>query len=296
MDKPVGFIGLGTMGAPMAWNIHNAGYSLSVYNRSREKTEPFSDKGIPVYDSARDLAAHSEIVILMVTGPDAVKDVLLQEDGVLNGMEPGTIVINMSTISNEATLGAADLVESHDGRFLDVPVSGTKKPAQDGTLVILAGGEESLVQEMTPLLNTMGREVIYCGETGQATYMKLMINLLLGSMMQGLAESLTFGMKAGLAIDDMLHTIEAGGLSAPFFSAKGAAIRSDDFVKNFPVDLMLKDLNLVLDAGGKKGVALPQTASTREMFTAADAMGYGNEDMAAVIKVLEKITGIEVRD
>jgi len=296
MDKKVGFIGLGTMGAPMARNIKKAGYDLRVYNRSVEKTKPFHDENIPVHQTAKELAADSEIIILMVTGPTAVKDLLLQEDGVLNGMEPGTIVINMSTISNEATLGAADLVESHDGLFLDVPVSGTKKPAEDGTLVILAGGEESLVQEMTPLLNTMGKEVIYCGKTGQATNMKLMINLLLGSMMQGFAEALTFGKKVGLNIDNMLKTIESGGLHAPFYSAKGAAIRSDNFTKNFPVDLMLKDLNLVLDAGGKNGVALPQSASTREMFTAADAMGYGDEDMAAVIKVLEKITGIEVRD
>lgn len=296
MDKKVGFIGLGTMGAPMAWNVQKAGYDLRVYNRTAEKTKPFSDENIPVYHTAKELAADSEIIILMVTGPTAVKDLLLQEDGILNGIEPGTIVINMSTISNEATLGGADLVESHDGLFLDVPVSGTKKPAEDGTLVILAGGEESLVQEVTPLLNTMGKEVIYCGETGQATNMKLMINLLLGSMMQGFAEALTFGKKVGLNIDDMMKTIESGGLHAPFYSAKGAAIRSDNFAKNFPVDLMLKDLNLVLDAGGKNGVALPQTASTREMFTAADAMGYGDEDMAAVIKVLEKITGIEVRD
>jgi len=296
MDKKVGFIGLGTMGAPMAWNIQKAGYDLRVYNRTVEKTKPFQDENIPVRHTARELAADSEIIILMVTGPTAVKDLLLQEDGILNGMEPGTIVINMSTISNEATLGAADLVESHDGLFLDVPVSGTKKPAEDGTLVILAGGEESLVQEVTPLLNTMGKEVIYCGETGQATNMKLMINLLLGSMMQGFAEAMTFGKKVGLNIDDMMKTIESGGLHTPFYSVKGSAIRSDNFAKNFPVDLMLKDLNLVLDAGGKNGVALPQTASTREMFTAADAMGYGDEDMAAVIKVLEKITGIEVRD
>ncbi len=296
MAKKVGFIGLGTMGAPMAWNIHKAGYSLRVYNRSKEKTKSFQEENIPVFDTAKGLTTDSEIVILMVTGPTAVKDLLLQEDGVLHGLKPGTIVINMSTISNEATLGAADLVESHDGRFLDVPVSGTKKPAEDGTLVILAAGEQSLIKEVTPLLNTMGKAVIYCGETGQATNMKLMINLLLGSMMQGFAEALTFGKKVGLSIDDMMKTIESGGLHAPFYSAKGAAIRSDNFVKNFPVDLMLKDLNLVLDAGGKNGVMLPQTASTREMFTATDAMGYGDEDMAAVIKVLEKVAGIEVRD
>ncbi|MCF7803879.1 MAG: NAD(P)-dependent oxidoreductase [Candidatus Marinimicrobia bacterium] len=296
MDKKIGFIGLGTMGAPMAKNIHSAGYELSVYNRSPEKTEPFRGLGVPVYGNPTELTEHSEVIFIMVTGPDALKDVLLRDDGVINGMRPGTIVANMSTVSPEATLGAAELVESADGRFVDAPVSGTKKPAEDGTLVMLAGGDESLVENLTPVLSTMGKEIIYCGETGQATNMKLMINLLLGSMMQGLSEALMLGKKTGLSPEKMLQTIEAGGLSAPFYTAKANAIRSGNFAKNFPVELMLKDLNLALESGGNNGVALPQTAAAREMFSAANASGFGDEDMAAVIKVLEQIAGTVVRD
>ena len=296
MDKNIGFIGLGTMGAPMAWNIYKTGYNLSVYNRSAEKTVRFSEAGIPVYDSPSTLAEHSEIIIIMVTDSEALKDVLLKDDGVINGLRPGATVINMSTVSISSTLGAAELVENADGQFLDVPVSGTKKPAEDGTLVILAGGGKSLITEMSSVLNAMGKQIIHCGVVGEATKMKLAINLLLGSMMQGFAEFLNFGTKQGLEINRMIETLEAGGLHAPFYAAKGALIESGNFEKNFPVNLMLKDLNLVMDASGDAGLPLPQTAATREMFSAARGAGFGDEDMAAVTKVLEKLTGREVQD
>ena len=296
MVRTIGFIGLGTMGAPMATNIHNAGYSLGVFNRSPEKTKPFRKEGIPVYESSGELTAESDVIIIMVTGPDALSEVLQTENGVLEELTPDSIVINMSTVSHQATMRAADLVASHNGEFLDIPVSGTRKPAEDGTLVVLAGGEEDTVHELTPLLKTMGKEIIYCGALGQGTNMKLMINLLLGAMMQGFAEALTLGKKLHLDPEAMMKTIDSGGLSSVFFTAKGQAIRQANFTKNFPVDLMLKDLNLVLEAGGENGVPLPQTSVTREMFSAARGAGYGDQDMAAVIKVLEKIAGVEVRD
>lgn len=296
MDRTIGFIGLGTMGGPMALNIHEAGYALGVYNRSKEKTTPFREQDIPVYDSPAAVAAASDVVIIMVTGPDDVLEVLQQDQGVLEGLQPGSVVINMSTVSPEATAEAARLVEDAGGEFLDVPVSGTKRPAKDGKLVILAAGSRETILELTPVLNTMGKAVIYCGDTGQATRAKLMINLLLGSMMQGLAEALTFGKKVGLDLETMVETIGNGGLSSPFYTAKGKAIRKGDFEKNFPVNLMLKDLVLALDTARESGVALPQTAINREMFTAANAKGLGDEDMAAVIKILEEIAGVTVRN
>lgn len=296
MDKSVGFIGLGVMGTPMALNIINAGFDVHVYNRSPEKTRPFQEKNIPVGETPGDIARNSDIVIIMVTGPDALLDILEKPDGVLSGLTPGTIVMNMTTVSHKATMQAADLVSGKKGLFLDVPVSGTRKPAEDGSLVILAGGDSDVIEEIRPILKTMGKDIIFCGEIGQATQMKLVINLLLGSMMEGLSEALTLGKKMGLAPEAMLQTIQAGGLASMFYQAKGKAISTGNFNKNFSIDLMLKDLNLALDAGEKNGVPLPQTAITREMFSAARARGFGDEDMSAVIKVLEQLAGSEVRD
>lgn len=292
MDKRVGFIGLGTMGKPMAMNIQKAGYSLHVYNRSREKTKPFQDLDVPVHETPKELAENSEVIIVMVTSPEAVKKVVLAENGIVEGLQPGTIVINMSTVAHETTMGAADIIESAEGKYLDVPVSGTKKPAEDGTLVILAGGEEQLIQEVTPLLNTMGKQIIHCGDVGQATNMKLMINLLLGSMMQGFSEALTFGEKAGLDFDKMMDTIDAGGLSSLFYNAKGNLIKEGDYTKNFAAELLHKDLSLVLNEAGKHGVPLPQTAAAREVLISVKAFGFGDEDMAAVYKTMKKMANV----
>ena len=296
MKQKVGFIGLGTMGKPMAFNIQKADYPLGVYNRSPDKMAPFQEQGITTYESARDLARESEAVIIMVTDPEALLAVLQGEQGVLAGLKQGTAVINMSTVSAEATLAAARLVTEGGGKYIDAPVSGTKKPAEDGTLVILAGGRQEEVEAVKPLLLSMGKAVVHCGEIGMGTHMKLTINLLLGDMMQCLAETLVFGAKLGLSSEKIFETINAGPLAAPFYNIKGQAIRTNEFSKKFSIDLIHKDLTLILEAAGKAGVMLPATAAAREVASGARGMGLGDEDMAAIVKVLEKTAGVEIRD
>lgn len=294
MNK-VGFIGLGTMGIPMALNIYKAGYPLGVYNRNAEKTQSFREKGIAVYASPAELAAHSDVIIIMVFGPQALEDVLSGATGLCSSLKENTAVINMSTVSREATLRAAEAVALKKAWFLDAPVAGSKKPAEDGTLTILAGGPSDLVERMTPLLKSMGKEIIYCGAIGQGTSMKLFINLLLGTLMQCFAEALCLGKKLGLQFSDMQRTVESSAMTAPLFKVKGDAIGRGDFSKNFSVDLILKDLSLILEVAGKEGIPLPVSAAAREMFSAAHAMGLGSDDMCAVIKVLETLSGIQVR-
>ena len=293
--KKIGFIGLGTMGMPMALNIAKAGYPLSVWNRSAEKTESLRQQGIEVCATPAALAAGCDSIIVMVFGPEALQDVLQGGQGICAGLRPGTVVINMSTVSRAATLAAAEAVQGRGGLFLDAPVAGSKKPAQDAALTILAGGERALVDRVTPLLKTMGKVIIYCGPSGQGTAMKLFINLFLGVLMQALAEGLCMGAKMGLARADMLATIENSAVCCPLFRVKGAAIDQGDFSKNFSVDLVFKDLNLLLAEAEKLGMPLPVTAAAREAFAAARTMGLGGEDMAAVIKVLENAAGVQVR-
>jgi 3-hydroxyisobutyrate dehydrogenase-like beta-hydroxyacid dehydrogenase len=201
----------------------------------------------------------------------------------------------MSTVSREATLAAAAAVEASGAVFIDAPVAGSKKPAEDGALTMLAGGDKEVIDRMTPLLNTMGRIVIYCGPAGQGTAMKLFINLFLGTLMQSLAEGLCMGDKLGLGIPDMLSVIENSAVACPLFKVKGAAIAGGDFSKNFSVDLIYKDLNLLLAAADSLGVPLPVASAAREAFSGARAIGCGDEDMAAVIKVIEAVTGSQVR-
>ncbi len=288
-ETTVGFIGLGTMGAPMAWNVYRKGYSLGVYNRDRRKTEPFRAEGCRVYETPAEAAAASDVVVIMVTGPEALLEIVSGKHGVREGLQGGRAVINMSTVSEDATREAARAVTSAGGSFLDAPVSGSRKPAEEGSLVVLAGGDPALIDRMEPLLLTMGKKVIRCGGVGRGTQMKLMINLLLADMMAAFSEAVVFGDRCGLSMEAMLDTVASGAMAAPMFALKGKAVAQGDFSKHFPVDLVFKDLNLVLEAAGRTGVPVPLTAAARELFSAARAQGWGDEDMAAVVKVLRRL-------
>jgi len=290
-DKKIGFIGLGTMGLPMAQNILKAGYDLGVYNRTESRAEIFRDKGATVYYAPWELAESSDVIIIMVSAPDDLLEII---ESIKDVISSGKIVINMSTVSYEATREAAALVKTKSCRFLDAPVSGSKQPAEQASLVILAGGEENLLDECGPLLMTMGTKAIHCGDIGSGTMMKLMINMLLGSMMASFCEALVFGKKVGLKPEDMLTTIEAGALNCPMFKLKGQNILRQDFAKAFPIDLLFKDLNLALEAGGKIGLPLMQTAAAREAFCGAIGLELGDLDMSALIKYFEKNADIEI--
>jgi 3-hydroxyisobutyrate dehydrogenase-like beta-hydroxyacid dehydrogenase len=292
MDK-VGFIGLGAMGGAMARNIHKQGYPLGVYNRSAARSKPFRDEGATVFDSPAALTAASDVVIIMVTDPAALAEVVTTEAGILAGLQQktanSTLIINMSTVSPQATLSTTAQVRTAGGRFVDAPVSGTIKPAQDGSLVILAAGEDADITAAEPILKTMGKTIVRCGANGQATRMKLVLNLMLGGMMQCLAEGLSLADSQGLAGTAVLDALSSGPLGAGLYQMKGNMMLGDDFGKQFPVDLMFKDLNLVLETAGHARLALPMTAAVRESFSAARGLGYGDEDMAAVIKVLRNL-------
>lgn len=290
----VGFIGLGAMGTPMAWNLHEADFLTAVYNRTRSKAEPFIEAGIRAPSSPTDLARTSDVTILMVTGDEALKDVLKGRNGVLDGLGPENIVINMSTVSIDATERADAAVRGAGGHFVDAPVSGTVGPAAEGTLTVLAAGADEVLDEVTEILEVMGDPVVRCGGVGLGTKTKLFVNLLLGSLLQGYAEALVFGQKLGLSFSFMQEILEASPMHADLLDYKGAVLEDRDFEKQFPVDLLLKDLTLISEAAQDEGVYLPQTAATREVVNGAQALGYGDEDMMAVIKLLEQVSDVSV--
>lgn len=294
MDE-IGFIGLGSMGAPMARNVADAGYSLCVYNRTYEKAEPFAEADATVCETPREAAEGVEAVITMVADREALWNVCTGEDGVFAAIED-TVLINMGTVSHETTTEVATAVEQRGGQFVDAPVSGTIGPAEDASLTVLAGCERGLLGRVEPLLSAMGEPIIHCGPIGQGTNAKLFVNLLLGNMMQGFAEALVFGDAHDLDVETMLETVGSGGLSAPLFRIKGELIREGDFEAHFPVELLSKDLGLILDAADEADVPVPVTAATRQAASATRALGYGESDMAALVRHLEDVTGTEVRD
>jgi 3-hydroxyisobutyrate dehydrogenase-like beta-hydroxyacid dehydrogenase len=295
VSEKVGFIGLGAMGTPMAWNIHGGGFELSVFNRTPDRTRPFAEQGVTAFSTPALLAAGSDIVVTMVSDDEALHAVLNGDGGVLAGLGRGKVVVNMGTVSPEATLAAAEAVHALGAHFVDAPVSGTVQPAEEAKLVVLAGGTGEDVARVRPVLETIGKVVVHCGDLPQGTHMKLVLNLMLGNLMQTLAEGLSLGSALELDPRQVLDTVADGPLGAPLFQLKGGNILAGDFDKQFPLDLLFKDLNLVQETAGKVQVPLPQTAATREAANTARATGHGDEDMAALIRVLEQVTGREIR-
>jgi 3-hydroxyisobutyrate dehydrogenase len=291
MKPKIGFMGLGIMGAPMAANILKADYPLMVYNRTVAKSEPLAQLGAGVASSPGALARKAEILIAMVTGPEALYELLWGAEGAATAFGPDKVFINMSSVSPSFTRELGKQLAPTGVSFIDAPVSGTKKPAEDGALVILAAGKEEKVKELEPLFLTMAKKVIFCGRIGQGSMMKMFSNLLLGVMMEGFAEALNFGRLGGLELEAMLETVFSGAMNAPMFQGKAANFRDRNHPPSFPLKHLAKDAKFVLDTAYELGAPVPGGQVLLHLYRAGVAQGWGDEDISAIIKVLELISG-----
>ncbi len=291
MDTKIGFMGLGIMGAAMAARILKADYPLMVYNRTAAKAEPLAQLGAGIASSPRALAKTAEIIIAMVTGPEALYELLWGEEGAAAAFNPGQVFINMSSVSPSFTRELGKQLAPTGITFIDAPVSGTKKPAAEGTLEILASGKKEKVAELEPLFLTMGKKVIFCGRTGQGSMMKMVINLLLGLMMTGFSEALNFGRLGGLELEAMLETVFSGAMNAPMFQIKAANFRDRNHPPSFPLKHLTKDAKFVLDTAYELGAPVPGGQMLLHLYRAGVAQGWGDEDFSAIIKVMELLSG-----
>jgi len=290
MSQKIGFIGLGIMGQSMAANIHDHGYELMVYNRTKEKSNALAEAGVSVADSPAELAGWADIIILMLTGPEAIDTVLSGENGILSASTSGKIIINMGTVSPSYTRDLKQRLESSDLVFIDAPVSGSKKPAIDGTLIILAGGPEESVKNLEPLFLSMGQKVVYCGSAGQGSAMKMTINHLLAVMMTGLCESLNLAQGLNLGTDMVLDAILAGPLGCGLYKLKNDMLRQHEFPVQFPLKHMTKDLRFVLQTADEVGAAVPAAHAVFQLYRQGVGHGHGDLDFAAVKKTLEALS------
>lgn len=291
MKPKIGFMGLGIMGAPMAANILKADYPLMVYNRTVAKAEPLAQLGAGVASSPRALARKAEIIIAMVTGPEALYDLLWGEEGAAAAFGAAQVFINMSSVSPSFTRELGKRLAATGISFIEVPVSGTRKPAEEGSLVILAAGKEDKVKELEPLFLTMGKKVIFCGRPGQGSMMKMFINLLLGLMMAGFAEALNFGRLGGLDLEAMLETVLSGGMNSPMFQAKAANFRERRHPTAFPLKHLTKDAKFLLDTAYELGAPVIAGQTLLHLCRAGVAKGLGDQDISAIIQVLEDLSG-----
>jgi len=284
----LGWIGLGAMGIPMASNLLQAGYKLNVYNRTVSKMEDLSAKGAHSCNNIKEVVEHSDIIFLMLSNGDAVRDVLTSEDGILNSLSSGKIIVDMSTISPSESKEFSTLVAQKNAFYVDAPVSGSIGAAIAKQLIVLVGGDDQAKKICTSYLDTLGKATIDFGKSSNGTAAKLSINMLLGVFTQAMAESITFAEALGLDKEAVFEMISLSGMNTPLFQAKKESFAKGVFPSAFALELMSKDLGLLKQMMDHLHLNLPLSEIANTTYAHAKDEGFGKEDMAAVIKTVKK--------
>jgi 3-hydroxyisobutyrate dehydrogenase len=295
-ETTVGFIGLGKMGRPMSRNIVKAGFPLAVANRSQQVVRELAAEGATPAATPAEVAGAAEIVCLCLPVPATVEEVVLGPGGVVEGIRPGSIVVDFSTIGPGTCRKAAAALEEKGAGYLDAPVSGGTTGAEAGTLTVMVGGDKASYERALPVLQRVGRKIVYAGPVGAGAVVKLMNQLLVGINLAGAAEAMVLGVKAGVDPRLLYETIaSATGNSSQLERCFPEMILKGNFEAMFSVDLLHKDLSLGVEVGKDNRVRLLLGALAVQVFEEAREAGFGDEDIAAVIRPLERLTGVEVR-
>jgi 3-hydroxyisobutyrate dehydrogenase-like beta-hydroxyacid dehydrogenase len=291
----VGFIGLGIMGSRQAANLVRAGHELRVFNRTRETAERWaSEHAAEVADSPRAAAEGADAVITMVVDGPQVEAVLLGEDGAVTGARDGTLFIDCSTIAPEHARRLGATLRERGHGFVDAPVTGSAPKAEDGTLTIMCGGDPADMERARPLLEAMGQLIVHAGEVGQGQAVKVISNSVTAVNCATLAQALVVGRRAGVDLDSLVEVMGAGSANSTMLQLKGRPMLTHDFSPLFKLEHMLKDVGLCLDEARAAGAPFPFAALARELYSAGVGRGLGEQDFAAVLRVLEDLGGAEV--
>ncbi|MCT7588497.1 NAD(P)-dependent oxidoreductase [Aliarcobacter butzleri] len=284
----LGWIGLGAMGNPMAFNLIKAGFTLNIYNRTSSKIQNLKSLGANSFDNIKELVKNSEIIFLMLSNGEAVREVLTSKNGILDSLSENKIIVDMSTISPLDSKEFYSLVKEKNCDYIDAPVSGSIGAAIAKQLIILVGGEEKAKEICKPYFEALGRATIDFGENSNGTSAKLSINMLLGVFTQAMAESITFSQKLGLDKEKVFEMISLSGMNTPLFQAKKESFSKNEFPSAFALELMSKDLGLLKQMIDNCNLNLPLSEISNETYLKAKEQGFGKEDMAAVIKTVKE--------
>ena len=272
----VAVLGTGIMGAPMARNLRAAGHEVSAWNRSPEKA---ALDGIDAAGSIAEAVSGADVVVTMLADGDAVEAVTGEAFAAMDG----AVLAQMSTIGVAATERVAERARAADVPFVDAPVLGTKQPAEQGALIVLASGPDDVRDGVAPVFDAVGAKTLWLGDAGAGSRLKLVINTWLLSLTEGLAEAIALAGELGVDPQTFLDTIDGGPIGAPYAQLKGKLMIDGDFPPSFPLDLALKDARLALAAAEERGLRLGALAGVAEQMERAVEAGHGREDMAATI-------------
>jgi len=293
MAEAVGFIGLGIMGSRQAASLRRAGFELTVYNRTRERAEQWvAEHGGQLAESPREVVA--DVVITMVVDGAQVEQMLLGDDGAVQGARENTLFIDMSTIgpADARRIGAALAERGH--RFVDAPVTGSAPKAEDGTLTIMAGGADDDMARAMPLLEAMGELIVHVGPVGTGQQVKVLSNAVSAVNCATLAQALAVGRRADVNLEALLKVMGAGSANSTMLQLKGEPMLTHDFTPLFKLEHMLKDVRLCLEEARDAGAAFPAAALAGELYAAGAGRGLGDQDFAAVLEVVESLNDTRV--
>jgi 3-hydroxyisobutyrate dehydrogenase-like beta-hydroxyacid dehydrogenase len=292
----IGFVGLGVMGSRIARRLLDAGNELYGTNRTRSRAEPLIERGLQWRDTPRQVAAAVEVIFSMVTDDAALEAVASESDGILAGLRPGEVYVDMSTVSPRASRMVAGQVKSLGAQMLDAPVSGSIPQAESGTLAIMVGGDEQAFAKVKPLLGEVGEAVTYIGENGQGLVLKLAINISLAVQTLAFSEGLLLAERDGLDSRLAAEVMSATPIGSPMLKARIPLLLDLPEQAWFDVAMMQKDIRLALQAAQTVDVPLPSAAAADQMLTRARELGYEHRDVAALHEVLSRTSAGEVFD
>ena len=295
MKESIGFIGLGIMGMPMARNLVKAGFQVSVYNRTKYKAEQLAQEGARKTETLREIAEVSSIIIIIVSDTPDVEDLILGKTGLIEYVKPDSVIVDMSTISAQKTQEIAIRLGEKNIQMLDAPVSGGEQGAVDGTLSIMVGGDTKTFKRCLPILEAVGKNIVHVGTNGAGQTVKLINQILVVGNLNAVAEALVFAQKQGVDLMRTIDAVKAGAAGSWQLANLAPRIVQRDFQPGFMIDLMQKDLRLVMEAAESKQVSLPVTSLVYQFFRSLQAAGEGKSGTQALVKVMELLSGTEVR-
>ena len=288
MNKTIGFIGLGVMGFPMAGHLSKI-FEVSVFNRSHSKSEKWKKNFSGTsYNSIKEISSNSEILILCVGNDKDVKEIICGQDGAIDFLKPGSIIIDHTTTSSDLAIELSSLLKPKKISFIDAPISGGQSGAESGKLSIMIGGERQSYEKVKNVLNTYSKFYKYMGPSGSGQLTKMVNQICIAGLVQGLSEGINFGMKAGLNMEDVIEVISKGAAQSWQMENRYKTMIDDKFDFGFAVDWMRKDLKIAMDEAKNNGSLLPVTELVDKFYGEVQGMGGNRWDTSSLIKRFRK--------
>ncbi len=293
----IAWIGTGVMGFSMCGHIMAKGYGTTVYNRTKEKALPLVEKGATWADSPREAAENADVVLTMVGFPNDVREVYFGKDGILEAARPGLILVDMTTTDPALSVEIYHAAKERGVYAIDAPVSGGDLGARNATLSIMIGGDLEVVDAVRPILEAMGKNIVYQGPEGAGQHTKMCNQIVIAGTMVGVCESLVYGFKAGLDLPTMLSSIQGGAAGCWSLTNLAPRVLKRDFSPGFFVDHFIKDMGIALKEASRMGLSLPGLALVHQLYLAVKAQGHGKNGTQALTLALEQMsqTVIEVK-